>query len=153
MKISYILIILVVVLVGGSFLFFPNEQKVESSSVLSIDTILYDFGEIDIYGGNVTTKFLLTNEGTEDIIIIDGTTSCGCTTAEIEGISFGMHEKMDEDFVIPAGQSISMTVIYDPLAHGPSGVGLVQRSVFLKTNSKETPKLEVRIKAFVVNDN
>ena len=152
MKASYILIILVIGLIGGSLLFFPNEQEVKSSSALSADSILYDFGEIDIYGGKVTTEFLLTNEGDEDIVITGGTTSCGCTEAEIAGIGISMHENMSEDFTIPAGESSTLTVVYDPLAHGPSGVGLAQRSVFLETNSSATPVLEVRIKALVVDN-
>jgi len=126
---------------------------VQSSSTLSSAEKIFDFGEIDIYGGTVETEFPLTNEGSDDIIITSGTTSCGCTDGEIGGISFGMHEKMSEKFTIPAGETKNLKVIYDPMAHGPSGVGLAQRSVFLKTNSTVTPELEVRIKTMVTKTN
>lgn len=155
-----ILIVIGLVIVGGGIWAFSgdsnNQEKIEqvqSSSVLVSDREMHDFGDIDIMGGNVETEFALTNTGTDDVVITGGTTSCGCTNGEIGGISFGMHTKMKDEFKIPAGETKNLTVIYDPLAHGPSGVGLAQRSVFLKTNSTETPELEVRIKAMVTKTN
>lgn len=155
-----ILIVIGLVIVGGGIWAFSedgnNQEKIEqvqSSSVLVSDREMHDFGDIDIMGGNVETEFALTNTGTDDVVITGGTTSCGCTNGEIGGISFGMHTKMKDEFTIPAGETKNLTVIYDPLAHGPSGVGLAQRSVFLKTNSTETPELEVRIKAMVTKTN
>lgn len=154
-----LLIVIGAVVIGGGILLFSgdNDKKTEivevaSASTLSVDRQLHDFGEIDIFSGVVTTEFALTNGGPDDIVVKEGTTSCGCTDAEIGGISFGMHEKMSKEFVIPAGETKDLTVIYDPLAHGPSGTGLAQRSVFLKTNSSATPELEVRIKAMVVKN-
>jgi len=157
---TLLLIIAPVIIVGGVMIFSSDnssenqtQSNTNSASVLLVDRPLHDFGEIDIYGGKVTTEFMLTNEGFEDISITDGTTSCGCTEGEIGGISFGMHEGMKSSFAILAGETKPLTVIYDPLAHGPSGVGLAQRSVYLKTDSLATPQLEVRIKALVVNNN
>lgn len=155
-----LLIIIGAVVIGGGILLFSgnNDQAAEpvavvSASTLTVDRQIHDFGEIDIFSGVVTTTFALMNEGSEDIVVNEGTTSCGCTDAEIGGISFGMHEAMNKEFVIPAGETKDLTVIYDPLAHGPSGTGLAQRSVFLKTNSDVTPELEVRIKAMVIKEN
>lgn len=152
-----LLIIIGAIVIGGGIFFFSGDgaQTVEpvvvaNTSTLTVNKQLHDFGEIDIFGGVVTTEFALTNEGTEDIIVKEGTTSCGCTNAELGGISFGMHEAMNKEFVIPAGETKNLTVVYDPLAHGPSGTGLAQRSVSLKTNSDTTPELEVRIKAMVI---
>jgi len=161
MKKNVVLIIVAVILIGGGFAIFSGDgngnqekiEKVQSSSTLSSDKEIYDFGDIDIFGGTVETEFALTNEGADDIVITGGTTSCGCTNGEIGGISFGMHEKMRGEFTIPAGETKNLKVIYDPMAHGPSGVGLAQRSVFLKTNSTVTPELEVRIKAMVTKTN
>ncbi len=154
-KITIVSIITVAVLVVILLIVVPNESgqsnKVESvtTSALVADRGLHDFGEVDIFGGKVTTEFALTNNGTEDITIIAGTTSCGCTDAEIGGINFGMHERMKDNFTIPAETTENLTVIYDPLAHGPDATGLNQRSVFLKTNSELTPELEVQIKVLV----
>lgn len=151
-----LLIVIGAVVIGGGVLLFSGDSnqgvetvEVASASTLSVGKQIHDFGEIDIFSGVVTTKFALVNEGTDDIVVKEGTTSCGCTDAEIGGISFGMHEQMSKEFIIPAGETKDLTVIYDPLAHGPSGTGLAQRSVFLKTNSTVTPELEVRIKAMV----
>ena len=154
-----LLIIIGAVVIGGGILLFSGDSNrvvetatVASTSTLTADRQLHDFGEIDIFSGKVTTEFTLTNDGSDDVVIIAGTTSCGCTDGEIGGISFGMHEKMSKEFVVPVGETKGLTVIYDPLAHGPSGTGLAQRSVFLKTNSSVTPELEVRIKAMVVKN-
>jgi len=160
MKINATLVIVIAaILIAGGLLIFSGDSgqtdKVEmtrSHSALTADRELHDFGELDIFGGVVTTGFVLANGGPDDITVFDGTTSCGCTSAEIGGVSFGMHEEMSTSVVIPAGETRELTVIYDPLAHGPSGVGLAQRSVFLKTNSGVTSELEVRIKAMVVNN-
>ena len=154
-----LLIIIGAVVIGGGILLFSGDDNkteetvmVESTSTLSVDKELHDFGEIDIFGGKVTTQFALTNDGPDDVVVKEGTTSCGCTNAELGGISFGMHEAMNKEFVISAGETKDLTVVYDPLAHGPSGTGLAQRSVFVKTNSSVTPELEVRIKAMVVKN-
>jgi len=154
-----LLIVIGAVVIGGGILLFSgdSEQKAEivevaNASTLSVDKQIHDFGEIDIFDGVVTTEFALTNEGPDDIVVKEGTTSCGCTNAELGGISFGMHEEMNKEFVIPSGETRDLTVVYDPLAHGPSGTGLAQRSVFIKTNSTVTPELEVRIKAMVVKN-
>jgi hypothetical protein len=110
----------------------------------------HDFGTINIFGGKVETDFTLTNTGTEDVTIVAGTTSCGCTDGSIDGIGFGMHKQMSSQVVIEAGESKSVTAIYDPLAHGPNATGPVTRQLFLKTNSEATPEVELRISANVV---
>ena len=161
MKINTVLWIVVLVVAGVGGLVFlggdisvnKHEINTQSSSALTSDKLLYDFGEVDIFSGKVTTDFALTNEGVEDIAIKDGTTSCSCTEGEIGGIRFGMHENMSKAFIIPAGETRTLTVIYDPLKHGPSGVGLAERSIYLRTNSSTTPQLEVRIRALVTNNN
>lgn len=159
--IKNILIIGGAVVLLGVLSFFLNDsinstemkvQKNVSSSALVVDRQLHDFGEIDIFSGVVTTTFALTNEGADDIVVSNGTTSCGCTNAELGGIGFGMHNGMSEEYVIPAGEKRDLTVIYDPLAHGPSGTGLAQRYISLKTNSSISPELEVRIKVMVVKN-
>ncbi|MCB9326405.1 MAG: DUF1573 domain-containing protein [Lewinellaceae bacterium] len=157
-KITLISIISLVVLVVILMVAAPGKNsqsnKVEAvaTSALVADKELFDFGEIDIFGGKVTTQFSLTNNGSEDITILAGTTSCACTDADIGGITFGMHERMKDTLVVPAGGTENMNVIYDPLAHGPDATGLIQRSVFLKTNSDMTPEVEVRIKAMVIKN-
>ncbi|MBI2618087.1 DUF1573 domain-containing protein [Candidatus Kaiserbacteria bacterium] len=155
-NISSFIVIAVIVALGVFLMLSGNgtssASKTQSVARLTVAPFFYDFGTIDIYNGTVTTTFLITNEGEEDVTIIGGTTTCGCTSAEIDNVPFGMHEPMKRDVVILAGETKNLTVIYDPLAHGPSGVGLAERTVFLKTNSTVTPELEVRIRALVINN-
>jgi hypothetical protein len=154
------LIIVAIVLVGGGIILSQNNQgslsddtqKTKSSSALEVDREAHGFGEIDIFGGNVETEFILTNNGTEDVVVLAGTTSCGCTEGNLDGISFGMHKRMSGTVTIKAGESKNVTAIYDPLAHGPNATGSVTRQLFLKTNSKVTPEIELRITADVVED-
>jgi len=149
-------IVLVVIVLGGLYLLPKGDKKIDdqlvkvNASIVANET-LYDFGEIGINDGKVTTDFILSNTGEEDVTILSGTTSCGCTTGQIGGIEFGMHEGMNREFIIRANSTTTLKVVYDPLAHGPSGVGLAQRSVYLKTNSTVTPEIEVRVKAMVLN--
>lgn len=156
MKTTITFIVLALIIVGGIYLGKNNssDSKVESTneSVLSSDKKTFDFGDIDIFGGKVETEFALTNEGSDPITIIAGTTSCGCTEGEIGGISFGMHTKMRDNFVVQAGETQNLKVIFDPMAHGPNATGKIDRQVFLKTDSVATPELEVRIMANVTKE-
>ncbi|PIR88808.1 MAG: hypothetical protein COU09_00310 [Candidatus Harrisonbacteria bacterium CG10_big_fil_rev_8_21_14_0_10_44_23] len=148
-------IVVAVVLIGGAYFLVNGSSSTgdvaKSASAISLDREIHDFGEIDIYGGLVTTDFTLTNEGSEDVVITAATTSCACTSGEIDGALFGMHDQISGDIVVPAGESKTLKAIYDPLAHGPSGVGLVNRILYLQTNSEVTPTVEARIRALVVN--
>lgn len=120
------------------------------SSVVSVVEQPYDFGDIDIFGGKVSTVYTLKNEGTEDVTIISAKTSCMCTEGEIAGFSFGMHGSDVKSVVIPAGGTEVVTAVYDPLAHGPNGTGKVTRELMLKTNSIETPEVRLRFSANVI---
>lgn len=112
----------------------------------------YDFGTIDINGGKVSTEFPVTNTGEEPIVVKDGTTSCACTSAELEGVTFDMHKGMARTVTIEPGETKMMTATYDPLFHGPNGTGKITREVILKTNSVVTPEIRARFKANVVKN-
>ncbi len=125
-------------------------QKSEVASVVIATPSSYDFGDIDIFGGKVTTVYTLKNIGTEDVTILSGVTSCMCTEGEIDNLRFGMHESSGTTIVIPAGGEKALRATFDPLAHGPEGVGAVKREVTLKTNSTETPQIKVVFSANVI---
>jgi len=154
------LVVLAIALVVGGVVLSRSDQnnpsgdatEVKSLSSIVADRQSHDFGTIDIFGGKVETDFMLTNNGSEDVVVLAGTTSCGCTEGSLDGISFGMHEQMSNTVTIKAGESRSVTAIYDPLAHGPNATGPVTRQLFLKTNSEATPEIELRISADVVKD-
>jgi hypothetical protein len=144
----------VVLILGGVFIIASKDGGTAidsgSTSVVTVDSTMHDFGDIDIFGGKVEKDFLVTNEGPDEVVILAGTTSCGCTDGSIDGVSFGMHVGMSREVTLAPGESKTLTAIYDPLAHGPDGVGQVTRQLFLKTNSVENPELEVRVMANVM---
>ncbi len=142
--------ILLVLLVLFSFNVSDDKISglVEVASAITIIESSHDFGDINIFDGKVSTTYILENNGTEDVVILSGVTSCMCTEGEIDGLEFGMHESSGKTVVVPAGKKKILTTTFDPLAHGPNGVGKIKREVLLKTNSTETP--EVRV-VFVAN--
>ncbi len=52
------------------------------SSIVSLDRTEYDFGEIRRRGGDVTADFVLTNRGTQPLVVIQVVTSCSCLKAD-----------------------------------------------------------------------
>ncbi|MBU6414743.1 hypothetical protein KGQ34_00665, partial [Patescibacteria group bacterium] len=79
-------------------------------------------------------------------------TSCMCTNAYIESVGrekgpFGM-EGMGyvppANEIIKAGESRGIKVVYDPNAHGPAGVGAIDRLIYLTDGTGGTLQLEIK---------
>lgn len=131
-----------------------------SQSVLAIEeNPAFDFGEVSMANGNVSYKAKLKNSGSEPVVINKVYTSCMCTTATIDikgkkSGPFGMpgHTLASSKsyLEVPAGEMAEVEVLFDPTAHGPSGVGLAQRSIYLETNSAKSPQVELQFTAIVV---
>ncbi len=124
-----------------------------SQALLTISETLYDFGSISMKDGNVSTEFTLTNPTTEDVTLSKVFTSCMCTNAFIVDPNgsakgpFGMpgHGAVPPaNEVIKAGESRIIRVVYDPNAHGPAGVGKINRFVTLTDSSGNTLQLEIK---------
>lgn len=144
-----------VLAVTFSYLSDDAHQPVARESVSSTITVIgdkYDFGEIDIFGGNVQTTYTLKNDGPDDITITHAETSCMCTEGEIAGYTFGMHGSNVRSVVIPADGQEVVTAIFDPLAHGPNGTGKITRELVLKTNSTAMPIIRLMFSGEVVKD-
>jgi len=113
---------------------------------LTASETFYDFGSIQMKNGNVNRMFDITNNTSEDILIERVTTSCMCTVAYIiDGENkkgpFGMPGHggpvPKPNYTIKAGETIQIEAVFDPNAHGPAGVGLIERVVRLEyTNGK-----------------
>ena len=159
MKNKTTIILALVVLVGGGLIWMASQSNqanepvavTSTSAALEAEVSQYDFGTININGGDVTTEFPVTNTGTEAIVIADGTTSCACTSAEIAGVGFDMHTGMKSEVTIAPGETKMVSATYDPLFHGPMGTGKISREVILKTNSVVTPEVRLRFNADVIN--
>lgn len=126
------------------------------SGKLKTTETFYDFGKISMKNGDVSKTFVVTNETGSDIMLPSLTTSCMCTRAYFLGADgskkgpFGMPgmgsvPKLDQ--TIKPGQSATIEVVYDPNAHGPAGVGMIDRFVYLEDVNKN--KLTFEIKANV----
>ena len=149
--------VILLALIVGAMLVTPNTPSGATrvapvSSALTVAEPSYDFGTIDIFGGKVSTEYTIANTGTEDVQILSAQTSCMCTTGVIDDLTFGMHESNGTVVTIPAGTEKTLTAIYDPLAHGPNGTGLITRELTLTTNSSVTPSVRVKFNANVIKN-
>lgn len=133
-----------------------NSNASSVVSVLKATETLYDFGMISMKNGDVSKTFKVTNISDVDVLIPSLTTSCMCTRAyfiDSDGSKagpFGMPgmgvvPKLNK--IIKAGESADVEVVYDPNAHGPAGVGIIDRFVYLEDENGN--KLQFEIKANV----
>ncbi len=135
-----------------------SNPDVYSASVLTILENNFDFNTISMKDGDVSHQFEVKNDGEEPVVIEKVYTSCMCTTVYITNSSgrrygkFGMpgHGVSSKTNIeVKSGESVTVETIFDPKAHGPSGVGLVQRSVYIETNSAKLSQLELSFQAMV----
>jgi len=126
------------------------------TSALTATETVYDFGTISMANGTTNKIFKITNSSDKDVKLVNIETSCMCTTAYIvnagrEKGPYGMPghggaiTRTNE--IIKAGESRDIKVVYDPNAHGPSGVGAIDRYLFL--TDEFGGRLQFEIKAVV----
>lgn len=150
-KLLYIGIVATVVIIGGILLGVTGAfESAAPDSALAFDKVLYDFGTISMAKGKVAQTFVLQNNGSQPVRLTDIRTSCMCTEAVIEGENFGMHGPYASSISVKPGKPTEVSVVFDPNAHGPQGVGPITREVYLKTNSTATPELSVRVVGNVI---
>lgn len=121
----------------------------------------FDFGTISMRNGKVSHEFEIKNDGTESLTINKIYTSCMCTTVTMTdsaGKNYGIFGMPGHggaasraNIKLDAGKSLMAEAVFDPAAHGPSGVGLAQRTVYLETDSTKSPSLELNFTATVIN--
>ncbi len=159
-KTIIVITLIVVGLIGlmwwGSSTQKPTGASTGIASVLVASEKLYDFGTISMKNGNVTKDFTVTNPGDTDIFIPSLVTSCMCTKAfmvEPDGTTKGPFGMPSMGYVPPvnetirAGESRTVRVVYDPNAHGPAGVGPIDR--FITITDKSGGELQLEIKGLV----
>ena len=124
----------------------------EQGSLVASET-LYDFGTISMKNGDVTKDFIFANPTSADIVVRGVETSCMCTSALLvrpDGSSKGpfsmpgMGSLTRTNDTIKAGESRTLRVIYDPNAHGPAGVGQINRFVTVTDASGDTIRFEIK---------
>lgn len=88
----------------------------------------YDFGTVPERGGRVTHDFEFVNSGDGNLVILDASAECGCTTP-----------KYPEQPVPPGGKGV-VSVTYDPVGRP----GTFSRTVTVKTNG-DPRKIRLKI--------
>ncbi len=154
-------IVIGVVLLGGIYLLArpQNDVPVNATSfgpltALAAAETTYDFGRISMAAGKVSHAFAVRNTGSEPVLVEKLYTSCMCTTASLktqEGkvgpLGMPGHGFLPSiNKVIAPGEEATVEVVFDPAAHGPAGVGRIERVVFLENAGA---KLQVGFSATV----
>lgn len=124
-------------------------------SSITLEEKSFDFGSISMAKGKVFHDFKILNSGAEAFVVKKMYTSCMCTNASLITSSekvgpFGMpgHGFVPSINVpVGAGEEASVRVVFDPGAHGPAGVGRIERSVYLENNAGAP--VEIKISATV----
>jgi hypothetical protein len=137
------LVVTLVLIFGGVFWLSKTGQSAtlaqNEDARVSVDKTSYDWGTIGIKNGKVKAEFSLTNTGSSPLELANISTSCVCTTAQLEIVGkrspyFGMHQKSAWTGRVESGQSAKLVVEFDPAFHGPEGVGAITRQVEVETN-------------------
>lgn len=111
-----------------------------SGGLLTAEENNFDFGSISMAAGNVKHSFKIKNAGAAAATIGKMYTSCMCTTATLEarGEKFGPYGMPGHGFIpklnktVDPGEEAIVEVVFDPAAHGPAGVGRIQRVVTIE---------------------
>ncbi len=120
-----------------------NGSAISTAGSFSASGNSFDFGAISMSRGKVKTTFTFKNTSSSSIAISRVYTSCMCTNASLITSSgrvgpFGMpgHGFVPSvDKQIPAGEDAKIEVVFDPAAHGPAGIGPIERSVYVETEN------------------
>ena len=138
---------------GGTAASVQNAAGSNAGGPLVAPESFYNFGTISMKNGDVSHDFTITNPTSKDIMVPTLVTSCMCTTAfivEPDGSAKGPFRMPGMGYVPPAnelikaGESRTIRVIYNPNAHGPAGVGRINRFAILTDESGNTLQLEVK---------
>lgn len=132
-----------------------NENTGPSPETLVAGEESFDFGEISMAAGNVSHAFKIKNTGNEPITVEKVYTSCMCTTASLilGNKKFGPYGMPGHNFIpgineaISPGEEATIEAVFDPTAHGPAGVGLIERAIMIE-NSAGGP-IQLGFSAFV----
>lgn len=127
-----------------------------SGSVLEAEQAFFDFGNISMAAGDVSHNFKIKNTGSEPVTITKIYTSCMCTKATLirgDGGKIGPFGMLGHG-VIPSirdilqpGEEAKIEAIFYPAAHGPAGLGSVERVITMENNGKSN--LDVSFRANV----
>ncbi|MCL2072584.1 MAG: DUF1573 domain-containing protein [Marinilabiliaceae bacterium] len=93
----------------------------ETSSVISFEKTVHDFGDVKEDGGVVTYSFSFTNKGKQPLVIHNVSASCGCTTPDYTRTP------------VPAGGKGFVSVSFDPR----NRPGNINKTLTVTSNSQQ----------------
>ena len=133
----------------------PPRAPAQSQSDLSAEESSFDFGSVSMAAGNVTHRFAIRNANAEPVLIRKISTSCMCTTAQLVkgGRKLALYGMPGHGYVPNLNETIApneqavVEVVFDPAAHGPAGIGRVERFVTVYTGAAQP--LELSFNALV----
>ena len=133
-------------------------RNTRSNGHIAVDGNNIDIGTIEMSKGMTDVKFTFRNDGEEPVALLEGETSCMCTTAVVKGntgtsqrIAMRGHGPTARVYqVLDPGEEAELIATFDPNAHGPKGTGPIMRDVTLTTNAMRTPKVTFRFSGTVV---
>ncbi|MBI2673775.1 MAG: DUF1573 domain-containing protein [Candidatus Zambryskibacteria bacterium] len=155
-KIIIGIITTILVLGGLIWIARPDSQSNNIASIKSNGTLAveeannYDFGAISMSKGIVTHQFKIKNTSDEAVVVNKIYTSCMCTTAkfivgdkQIGPVGMPGHGAIPSiNQTISPNEEAIVEVVFDPAAHGPAGVGRIQRTVTLENNAGQPIELQ-----------
>jgi hypothetical protein len=102
---------------------------------ISVEPASFDFGKA-VQNKTLSKEFSIRNFGTEDLVIENVSTTCGCTAALLDAK------------VIKPGGSTPLRVTLETRAYS----GKVERKVLIRSNDTATKLLELKVETTVVAD-
>lgn len=150
-------IVIAVVVVGGLILVARPDSKNNTASIssgspgtLNAEELSFDFGTVSMANGNVSRSIKIKNTGVNSVVIGKMYTSCMCTVASLikNGEKFGPFGMPGHGFVPAINESMNpdeeatVEIVFDPNAHGPAGVGRIQRVITIENNGGQPLELE-----------
>ena len=157
-KTNVVGIIIALTVLGGIIWFAQPGSESSTASASSVKTVgslaveetNFDFGTVSMAAGNVTHAFKIKNAGSEDVVIEKMYTSCMCTIASLikNEKQFGPYGMPGHGFIpsmneiMRSGEEATISVTFDPAAHGPAGIGRIERTVTIENSTGKPIKLE-----------
>lgn len=128
----------------------PSGNNQNSGGAILAEETSFDFGAISMAGGNVSHAFKIKNTSQSATTIDKMYTSCMCTVATlVKGDKrFGPYGMPGHGFIpkmgeeLAPGEEATVEVVFDPAAHGPAGVGKIERVVVIETGSGQPLQLQ-----------
>jgi len=118
-------------------------SPVAAAGALVSNDSYFNFGDISMAAGNVSHRFAIENTGGTPITLTKLYTSCMCTTATLITLAgrkgpFGMpgHTPIPgiTEILAPEGRA-QVEIVFDPKAHGPAGVGRIERVITVENSA------------------